>query len=537
MKKHILFSLLIFFSIQLIAQEKGAYLTISGGMGPSGITYKMTDVIFADPKCHLKLGGQAGFGFSYYFTKYLGLSLGVDVAHYRTHGKLIGEFMKGRGDAFYLGSYTDNDYPFGTPETGYIREYDLLVRTRNWVECQSVHLLEIPLIVNLQKKFGKSEGFGLYLGLGAKFQLPIQSKYSILDGNSKEDKRLMVSGYYAEGNLELPYFKPDGEISPDISTHGYGTIHNPSERLTLVNDGKLDLKFNVSLVGEAGIIVSLSRRVDLTLGGFIDYGLLNMRNNNENQALFTGPETDYVSGAERNNVGKGITYGSITQSEYVNRVSSISYGGKVGVRIKLGKLSQKQQQERQRDTVYLGGQEFPIDSLLKAIEDLKQNQPQPLPLPVDFDSILKPYIDALDDAIKKIPAYLPDEHLDYYPNVYPDEEMRFLFEPIYFDLDKSFLKSEAIEILNRKVQILNNYKDIRLIIFGNTCDLGNDPYNFKLGLRRAEAARDYLVNNGIDEGRIQISTLSRFEPERPNVDEFNRTHNRRDDFKPIFPRK
>jgi outer membrane protein OmpA-like peptidoglycan-associated protein len=76
-----------------------------------------------------------------------------------------------------------------------------------------------------------------------------------------------------------------------------------------------------------------------------------------------------------------------------------------------------------------------------------------------------------------------------------------------------------------------------LIIFGNTCDLGNDPHNYKPGYRRAEAARDYLVKNGIDNERIQISTLSRFEPERPNVDEFNRTHNRRDDFKPIFPRQ
>jgi outer membrane protein OmpA-like peptidoglycan-associated protein len=532
MKKHILFSLLIFFSIQLMAQEKGAYLTISGGMGPSGITYKMTNVNFADPKCQLKLGGQAGLGFSYYFTKYVGLSLGVDVAHYRTHGKLMGEFSKNY--PFSLGAYTDNDY-LVTPETGYIKDYDLRVRTRNWVEYQSVHLFEIPLTVNLQKKFGDKENFGLYLGVGAKFQLPIQAKYSILDGTNKEDKRLMVSGYYEEHNLELGGFKYDGTLNPDLSQHGYGSIHNPSERVSLANDGKLDLKFNVALVGEAGILISLSRRVDISLGGFIDYGLLNMRKIKENQGLFTGPETDYVTGAERNNVGKGITYGSLTQSQYVNKVGSISYGGKVGVRIKLGKLSQKKQEERQRDTVFLQP-EVPMDSILKAIEDLKQP-------PLDLDSILKPILDALDSAVNKIPdnfnkypAYL-DDHLDYYPNVYPDDEMRLLFEPIYFDLDKSFLKNEAIEILNRKIQILNKYKDIRLIIFGNTCDLGNDPYNFKLGLRRAEAARDYLVKNGIDEGRIQISTLSRFEPERPNVDEFNRTHNRRDDFKPIFPRQ
>jgi outer membrane protein OmpA-like peptidoglycan-associated protein len=519
MKKNLIILLLILFSINVWSQEKGSYLTVSGGMGPSGIKYKMTNIDFAKPNCEIKLGGQAGLGYSYYFTKHIGLSTGINFSHYRTMATLTGDFQSDKYSV--LGNYTDNDFP------GNIREYELRVRTQNWAEKQSVKFMEIPLTINLQKKFGEKEHFGIYVAAGAKLQIPISSKYSIVDGTNPDDAKLHVSGYYEKKNLEL------GALgAPDLSQHGFGAIHNPSQVLTNAN-GNLELKCNLSLTGEAGILISLSKRVDISLGAFIDYGVLNINKKKESAQMFTGPETDYVSLAENYNVGNGITYNSVTKTEYVNKINTLSYGGKAGIRIKLGKLSSKKTAEKESlpelqpvtqkgcDTVYI-------------VE--KQN--------VNIDSLMKQVKDAIDEFAKKTPVVVQtnkpepvEEELDYYPGVYPDAEMNLLFEPVYFDLNKSTLKPESIKNLDKKVSILKKYKDIQLIIFGNTCDIGNDPYNFQLGYKRAEAARDYMLSKGISKERLQISTLSKFEPEMPNTNEENRMHNRRDDFKPIFPRK
>jgi len=130
-----------------------------------------------------------------------------------------------------------------------------------------------------------------------------------------------------------------------------------------------------------------------------------------------------------------------------------------------------------------------------------------------------------------------DEPLDFHKGVYPDEEMNILFKSIYFDLDKSFLRPASVTDLDNKIKILKKYPEIKLLIFGQTCDIGNDAYNFTLGFKRAEAVKNYLIGKGIDGSRLEISTMSRFEPEMPNTSEQNRTHNRRADFKPIFPRK
>ena len=499
-----------------MSQEKGVYLSLWGGAGPTGLNYKMEGINFADPKCDLLLGGQAGLGFSYYFTKHVGITIGAGVSHYRTKAILEGDFLKDK--YFMLGQFTDND-PIGTATL-----YDLRVRTRNWTEYQSVKFLEVPLMINFQKKFGEKEYFGLYLSLGAKLQLPIiGADYAVVDGAKEGDDRLMVSGFYQGENPELGGF--GGKPLPQ---HGYGQIHNPSDVLTDAK-GKLDLKLSIAAVGEAGILISLSRRVDIALGAFIDYGFMDMNKRGDTKALFSYTGNDYVAGAE-NNVGNGIDYSSLLNSHYdadkryVEKINTFSWGGKFGLRVKLGKLSQKQQPQVifapcDKDTVFIYQTEIiqnqlPMDSLLKEIMDALKEMPR-WQQPAEYDDV----------EGMAFPAHIPQEDID------------ILFGPIYFDLDKAILKPESIIDLDKKVEILKKYPDIKLVIFGNTCDLGTDPHNYKLGQRRAEVAKSYLISKGIASERLDSSTLSRFQPELPNTDEPNRQHNRRDDFKPVYPKK
>jgi len=517
MKKNLLLFLFLLFSIHAMSQEKGAHLTLSGGVGPTGFTYKMTGIEFAKPSRDLLLGGQAGLGFSYYFTKHVGLSIGAGLSHYRTKANLMGEFDS--KNYLNLGDFIDND-----PFEEHVTHYQLRARTQDWEEFHSAKLLEIPLTLNLQKKFGAKEGFGLYLALGAKFQLPIATRYEIADGKNSKQQKLNISGYYKEKDLELGTFN-----DPDLSQHGFGSINNPSKVLTDAS-GKLDLSFNVSLIGEAGILISLSRRVDLSLGAFIDYGLLNINNKKDSETdILIAQGSDYVAGAENYKVGKGITYNSILHSKYVNKVSTISYGGKLGLRIKLGKLSKKEESKPvsmlppKSDTLYVKTDGQLTDSLLKVIlnrlDRLKGKTQEPA-------HTEKPVLDVPEEGT-----------YDYYPGVYEEFEMQILFEPVYFDLDKAVLKPESITILNAKIIILHKYPEIKLLVYGNTCDLGNNAHNYILGQQRADAVKNYLINKGIRPERFETSTLSKFNPVLPNISEENRMHNRRADFKPLFLKK
>jgi outer membrane protein OmpA-like peptidoglycan-associated protein len=498
MKKSILLSVLIIFSIHVMSQEKGSYISIYGGLGPTGFKYSIAGVNnFATPKTKIQLGGQAGLSYSYYFTKHFGVSAGLGLSHYRTKGFLTGDFD--REEYFLLGRYKDNDY------AGNVTDYQLRVRTKDWAEYQSCTCFEIPILVNMQKKFGAKEGFGLYLALGLKLQIPFGALYEIIDGESYKQPKLNVTGFYPEKNLEIGYYG-----DPLIPQHGFGSIHNPS---VVLNDGRGDLKmkFNMSLVAEGGVLISLGRRVDLALGAFIDKGILNINKKQGSPDLFTGPNSiDYVADAE-DNVGKGITYSSLLNSNYVNKVTTISFGGKVGLRIKLGKLSPRPQDEPQRsDTTVIKYDNAKIDSAVNSLKDA---------------------VDALKDEIAKEKSLLPKDSYIKPDGKYTAQEREILLEPIYFDLNKYELKPASIKTLDRKVELLKEYPELNLIIYGNTCDLGSDPLNYKLGANRAEASKKYLVSKGIAADRLDTTTLSRFEPEKPNTSESNRLFNRRADFK------
>jgi len=74
--------------------------------------------------------------------------------------------------------------------------------------------------------------------------------------------------------------------------------------------------------------------------------------------------------------------------------------------------------------------------------------------------------------------------------------------PIYFDLDKTDIRPGDAEILKRNAEaILARAKaGLRadVIIEGHCCPLASEDYNAGLGMRRAQAAKAYLVGLGVD---------------------------------------
>jgi peptidoglycan-associated lipoprotein len=105
-----------------------------------------------------------------------------------------------------------------------------------------------------------------------------------------------------------------------------------------------------------------------------------------------------------------------------------------------------------------------------------------------------------------------------------------LTERVHFDFDRSDIRSDAEDVLQRKVAVLREFPGVTLRIEGNCDERGSNEYNLALGQRRAEAVRRYLVSYGIDASRF--STIS-YGEERPLVrasTEDAWAQNRRDDF-------
>ncbi len=102
---------------------------------------------------------------------------------------------------------------------------------------------------------------------------------------------------------------------------------------------------------------------------------------------------------------------------------------------------------------------------------------------------------------------------------------------VFFDTDKTILRSESFEELDKVVDFLNENAMVRIEIGGHTDDVGSDDYNKRLSQGRADAVRQYLVNAGIDSGRITAMGYGESQPEVVNSTAENRQINRRVEFK------
>jgi outer membrane protein OmpA-like peptidoglycan-associated protein len=71
------------------------------------------------------------------------------------------------------------------------------------------------------------------------------------------------------------------------------------------------------------------------------------------------------------------------------------------------------------------------------------------------------------------------------------------FEDVHFDFDRSTLKPEAQAILKRNIQLLKDNPKAKVRVAGYTSASGTEEYNQKLSERRANAVREYLINEGI----------------------------------------
>lgn len=127
------------------------------------------------------------------------------------------------------------------------------------------------------------------------------------------------------------------------------------------------------------------------------------------------------------------------------------------------------------------------------------------------------------------PTAAPVDTMAAYNEKVASARMRLL-ETIYFEYDADELRDDARASLDAKIAILNANPGLRIRVAGHCDERGSDEYNIALGRRRAEAAKRYLTDRGVDASRIETSSFGRERPAVQGTTEESWSKNRRDEF-------
>ena len=101
---------------------------------------------------------------------------------------------------------------------------------------------------------------------------------------------------------------------------------------------------------------------------------------------------------------------------------------------------------------------------------------------------------------------------------------------IHFDFDRYFIREDAKPILEENAKWLKKFKTVKILIEGHCDERGTEEYNLALGERRANSAKEFLVNLGIDPKRISVISYGEERPVDPRSCEEAWAKNRRDHF-------
>lgn len=98
----------------------------------------------------------------------------------------------------------------------------------------------------------------------------------------------------------------------------------------------------------------------------------------------------------------------------------------------------------------------------------------------------------------------PDQQLQATLNALPNT--------VYFGFDKYNLTAQAISVLQQNAAVLIKNPAVNVMLAGNADARGSVEYNFHLGMNRAQAVYNYLVQQGVPAGQLCMVSYSDLKP-------------------------
>lgn len=115
-----------------------------------------------------------------------------------------------------------------------------------------------------------------------------------------------------------------------------------------------------------------------------------------------------------------------------------------------------------------------------------------------------------------------------------EKEAKFTIDSAHFDFNKYTIKTEEkgktaanIESLKKAVDFIKSHKTNKVLVEGNTDNVGSYKYNMRLGMKRAEAVKQALVKGGVDPKMIKTVSYGYTRPVASNKTAEGRAKNRR----------
>ena len=485
MKKAILLLLLLVMSSTLSKAQSTSEMSIHAAGGLSTLNY---DLLQGNKTC--RLGGELGFGYTYFFNEKWGLGTGLGLGLYRAQLNLDG---------------TTSVIPDLTNEYGYA--YELHTALHQYTEKQWATFLNIPLMVQLQTPIAARRLF--YARGGFKVGIPLSASATARDG-SLTNMQIYPD---MEGGISEPKFMGLGTFEDRMATE------------------KLRLNPVFFAAAEAGVKWLLSDKIALYTGLYFDYGINDARKDKDKMFVRqNAADPEHFT-----------TNSAVTAQDFVGKASPLAAG--VLLRLVWGKAPKKNQEnapaeilpEPVADTI---AEKRPENDTIAQVQEPKaeeapadkpaaqEQEPKAEPVaekaPAD-----KPAAQVQDPKAKPVVEEAPEDDIIPQEKSTEASDMAELEGQIApYEINQIYPAATALPALSRKVSLLKRYPFIHLLLVGNTCDLGSHELNMRIGKQRADAVKAYMVKRGIASKRIQTVSFGKTRPLAP-ADKAQRKANRR----------
>ena len=108
-----------------------------------------------------------------------------------------------------------------------------------------------------------------------------------------------------------------------------------------------------------------------------------------------------------------------------------------------------------------------------------------------------------------------------------EDKLAAVGNTVYFGYDSAVLDGNSQATLYRQAAFLKGNPSLTVTIEGHCDERGTREYNLALGERRAAAARDYLLAQGVDPARIRVISYGKERPVAAGSNETSWSKNRR----------
>lgn len=101
---------------------------------------------------------------------------------------------------------------------------------------------------------------------------------------------------------------------------------------------------------------------------------------------------------------------------------------------------------------------------------------------------------------------------------------------VNFDFNSAALTSVSKSNLDKLSEVMTQYPDTNINVYGHTDSKGSDDYNLSLSERRANSVIDYMVSKGVARARLNAMGMGEKDPIASNDSDEGRAKNRRVEF-------